>query len=142
MFAIFLLALLADVAWSQVPAVAGSDSTGLILTAAGPLRDGSSWDDAIDLRRANRVFAPRPGFRSYRRTYAAPVKSVWAHVLSGDAWRFHSPDSVTRASQSVPLLLADAELERGPSASCWRLLHENSDAPSIGVYEHSGTPAP
>jgi len=138
MFAIFLLALLADVAWSQVPAVVGGDSAGgLILSAARQLQDGSGWEKGVDLRRPHRVFAPRPGFRSYRR-----MSSLWAHVLSGNAWKLNAGDSMGRPDGSVAVLLADSGLLGSPGIGSHFASDLPTDAPSIGVFEHSGSPAP
>jgi hypothetical protein len=138
MYAIFLLALLADVAWSQVPAVVGGDSAGgLILSAAGQLRDGSGWEKGVDLRRSNRVFVQRPGFRSYRLT-----TSVWANVLSGHAWKLNPSDSVGMSDHAVAFVLACSVCGHSPGAGSWFASGFALDAPSPGVYEHLGSPAP
>jgi hypothetical protein len=142
LFAIFLLALLADVAWSQAPAVVTGDSAGgLIWSVAGPLRDGTGWggngwDDAETFRRAGRAFAQsiatRPGFRSYRLG-----SSQWAQSISNDSWRV--PPTRSSADRSAVLLVSTLSGEMCPQ----RLpLSRVLGAPSVGVYEHSSCPAP
>jgi hypothetical protein len=158
MFAIFLLALLADVAWSQVPAAVGGDSAGgLILTAAGPLRDGSGEAGYVVRRssrslRAYRVyrgFAPRTGFRSvplasfqnsgWNAGWNPGWNAGWKRDLSSQ-WSGQAGRLALTGLALMPLgafVSADASGARPAAAADFQ-----PAVASLGVYEHSGNPAP
>jgi hypothetical protein len=143
MFAIFLLALLADVAWSQVPAAIGSDSGGLILSAAGPLREGSG-EAGFVVRRSGRSycgFAPRAGFRSVPLAsltgsgWNAGWKRALSSQLSGDAGRLAWTDLAF-------MPLGAFFSGDGSGSSPTSLAEFQPEIASLGIYEHAGSPAP
>jgi hypothetical protein len=150
MFAIFLLALLADVAWSQVPAVVGGDSGGLILSAAGPLREGASGEAGYSARRSYKTsrsyriyrgFAPRTGVRSVPLAslagsgWNAGWKRALSNQLSGETGRLALTDLAF-------MPLGAFVSGDGSGASPTAIAEFQPEVASLGVYEHSGSPAP
>jgi hypothetical protein len=149
MFAIFLLALLADVAWSQVPAVVGGDSASLILSAAGPLREGSG-EAGFVVRRSSRSlrayrmyrgFAPRTGFRSV--PLASLQNSGWNAGWKRDLSSQWSGEAGRLALTDLAFMPLGAFVSGGGSgASPTNLADFQPEIASLQVYEHSGNPAP
>jgi hypothetical protein len=126
MYAIFLLALLADVARSHLPLPVGSDSTGgLILNAASQLQVGSAGNAV--LRRSNGYFPPVASFKGYNFTL-----SRWAKILTHQS-TFVQP---TLAMLSVSAL--------GPSAGTGSSFTRPFQSASLSrtIFEHTGSPAP
>ena len=126
MYAIFLLALLADVARSRVPAPGGQDSIGgLILSAANQLRVAPDGGAALAVRRANSSFPAIPGFRSYRSALA-----TWARSLSG------------QKMGTNPIILA--AMTPGTLAGFASAFVPTTEpvSPSLAIFKHTGSPAP
>ena len=141
MFAIFLLALLADVAWSQVPAVVGGDSaSGLILSSAGPSREGSG-DTGYVLRRSSRSLR---AYRIYRGVPLASLQSsAWNAGWKRDLSSRWSGDAVRLALTDLAFMPLGAFVSGdGSGASPTSLADFQPQIAQLGVYEHSGSPAP
>jgi hypothetical protein len=129
MYALFLLALLADVARSHaLVAVSGDAGSGLIFRIASqPPMDAA----AVPPRRAGSSVVELVRYKGSRWALAR-----WAEILRSEA----------KASRSLqtpnPLLLAAlvAWPAQGADASAFQPLKPAS--PSLGIFEHTASPAP
>ena len=129
-FAIFLLALVADVARSYASTPVSSEVSGsLILSAASQLQAGSSTDAVFAFRRAGNQ-QPRQEKWLERRMHRKPVLAAWSKALL-------SPS----AQWSQVALLEPALLLAPPSS--WRVdaLPPSSFSPLTRI-ERAGNPAP
>jgi len=130
MYAIFLLALLADVAWSSVPAVAAGDSNGgSIRSAASQLRSGqvAGANPVRVRRRSNVLSAASVRSSSYRLTL-----SRWAkNILDG-----------SNLDRSSLVMLAAPQFAPGADASSASIQRQLPAPSSPSIFEHSGSPAP
>jgi hypothetical protein len=125
-FAIFLLALVADVARSYASTPVSSEVSGsLILSAASQLQAGSSSDAVFAFRRAG---SHLPSFE--KRTYRAPALAAWSKGLLSSPLQW-----------SQVALLQPASLFAPPSALCADTLQAPSFSP-LAQIEHAGNPAP
>jgi hypothetical protein len=133
MYAIFLLALLADVAWSPVPAVAAPDSTrGLMLSAASQLRPGQVFGaNPVRVRRRSHRLAGLTASSVRTSSYRLTI-SRWAKNILDRS----NLDSSSLVMLAVPLFAPDTDAS---SASIQRHLASPS---SPSIFEHSGSPAP
>jgi hypothetical protein len=123
MYAIFLLALLADVARSHLPLPVGADSTGgLILSAASQLQAGSNDGAVLVLRRSNGSFPAVVRFKGY-----SLALSGWAKILS---------------DQSTLAMLSTSASGPGAGTASPVLRLSQSTSPSRTIFEHTGSPAP
>jgi len=129
MFAIFLLALLADVARSHAPvAVGGDPASGMILSAATQFGVGST-DGAQFVRcRAAGVFPAAARFKNSGLTL-----SNWAGVLARQSLTSDSPS---------PILLAALASGRVAESGSRFVAPPVSAFPALTVFEHTGSPAP
>ena len=130
MYAIFLLALLADVALSQVLVPVGGESADrLILSAAGPLGVGPVR--VTDPLRVDRSLRSIGRLKSYRL-----AASGLARIFAGEGRRS------TGSERSAPLLLAG--LVAGPEIEFDTPLERplESSSQALGIYAHTASPAP
>jgi hypothetical protein len=118
MFAIFLLALLADVARAHASVPAGDDA-GFILSAASQLQAGSADGAMVALRRPDGS-APMAAFDRLALQFCG-----WSKQLSGGSGAAAVAASAVRSDASRAVL---------PSSK--------SAFPSRAVFEHTGSPAP
>jgi len=130
MYAIFLLALLADVAWSSIPAVAAGDSDGgMMLSAASQLRPG-------EVAGANPV-------RVRRRSNALSASSLKAssYGLTLSRWAKNILDR-SGLDRSSLVMLAAPLFAPGTDASSASIQRQLPAPSSPSIFEHSGSPAP
>jgi len=138
MYAIFLLALLADVSWSSVPAAAAGDSSGgLMLSAAGQLRPGQvGGANPVRVRRRSNslsgLSASSVRSSSYRLTL-----SRWAkNILDRTSLDRSGLDRSNFVMLAAPLFAPDTNAGSA-------FIHIFLSAPSSpSIFEHSGCPAP
>jgi hypothetical protein len=127
MFAIFLLALLADVARSHAPvAVGGDPASGMILSAATQFGVGPADGAQLVRRSAAGVFPAR--FKSSGLTL-----SKWAGILARQSLPSDSPS---------PILLAALASGQDAEFGSRFVAPPLSAFPSLTVFEHTGSPAP
>ena len=132
MYAIFLLALLADVARSHAPIAVGGDPTsGMILSAATQLGVAQA-DGAQFVRRRTASVSPAVA----RLRSSGLIVSKWAGVLS-----LHF-DRSPRSNLSDSVLLASVASGPGAGASNRVIAAFQPAPPSLAIFEHSGSPAP
>jgi hypothetical protein len=120
-YAIFLLALLADVARAHSSAPVGGDA-GLILSAASQLQVNPAGDAILVLRRADGSPSQIARFERFRWNLAG-----WSRDFS---------DFSSVAMLAVP----GSALDDG--ARSFSLALSTSAPPSPAVFEHTGSPAP
>jgi len=120
MFAIFLLALLADVARAHASVPAGDDA-GFILSAASQLQAGSADGAMVALRRPDGS-APMAAFDRLALQFCG-----WSKQLSGGS-------GAGVAAVAASAVRSDASRAVLPSSK--------SAFPSRAVFEHTGSPAP
>jgi len=129
MYAIFLLALLADVARSHAPIAVGGDPTsGMILSAATQLGVGPADGAQFVRRRAAGVFPAAARFKSGGLTL-----SKWAGILSRQS---------LPSGSSSPVLLAALACGQGAGTGGRFVPLSPSASPSLTIFEHTGSPAP
>jgi hypothetical protein len=125
-FAIFLLALVADVARSYASVPVASEVSGtLILGAASQLHAGGPADAAFSFRRAG---SHLPLLE--KRTHRAPVLAAWSRALLGPSAQWSQVAILQPASVFATLSAFHADLSQPPSFS------------SLAQIEHAGNPAP
>jgi hypothetical protein len=126
MYAFFLLALLADVARSQVPASFGGDSgSGSIQSVARQIRVGPAGEVVLVSRRADRL--PLPVARNKAANFAL---AGWARILSA------------QVRQTTPVMLAALCFEPESGLGSALAPDLRAAAPVRSVFEHTGSPAP
>jgi hypothetical protein len=129
MFAIFLLALLADVARSHAPvAVGGDPASGMILSAATQLGVGPGDGAEFVRSRAAGVFPAAARFKS-----SGLRLSKWAGILGRQSL---SSDS------SSPILLAVLASGQDAGSGSRFVATHLSVFPALTIFEHTGSPAP
>jgi hypothetical protein len=129
MFAIFLLALLADVARSHAPiAVGGDPASGMILSAATQLGVGPADGAQFVRRRAAGVFPAAACFKS-----RGLRLSKWARILARQS---------LPSDASGPILLAALASGQGAESGSRFVAPPLSAFPSLTIFEHTGSPAP
>ncbi|WP_263358182.1 hypothetical protein [Acidicapsa ligni] len=128
-YLLFLLVLLADVALAHSVAQTGGDTSGgLIFRAGGQLQVNPAGEA---LRSATSSSLRVVGRKRTRMSFA-----TWSGNL------FHVSSRLGHSLQSAPVMLSvlasAPEVCSGPAlvASCRPL------SPSLGIFEHSGSPAP
>lgn len=121
MCAIFLLVLLADVARAHASVPAAGDA-GLILSAASQLQAGSTDGAILTLRRSE-------GASSQMAALAC-----FALTLSGWPGHLHSFSNQVMRPDAAPSVDVGAGVALIPPSE--------SAAPSLAIFEHSGSPAP
>lgn len=121
MFAIFLLALLADVARAHASVPAGGDA-GLILNAASQLQVSPTGDAILVLQRADRSSS---------------------HLAALDCFRFRIAGWSRDFSDfsSLAMLAVPGSPPDDTGGSPFALIPAFA-APSVAVFEHTGSPAP
>ena len=125
-FAIFLLALVADVARSYASAPVGPEVSGsLILSAASQLQTGSSTEAVLSFRRAG---SHPPSFE--KRAHRAPVLAAWSKALLNSSAQWSQVALLQPASIFAPQSVFRADTVRTPSYS------------PFAQIEHAGNPAP
>jgi hypothetical protein len=129
MYALFLLALLADFARSQVPVSVGGDAAGgLILSAAQELKVGPGEVANLVLRRANGSLPASSKLKSRNWTMVC-----LSSALSGQLDKLGHPSLAILAAPS----LADFD---GPGSA--QLDSLEILPPTRTVFAHTGSPAP
>lgn len=129
MFAIFLLALLADVARSHAPvAVGGDPASGMILSAATQFGVGPADGAQFVRRRAAGVFPAAARFKSGGLTL-----SKWARILTRQSLPSDAPS---------PILLAALASGQDAESGSRFVAASLSALPALTVFEHTGSPAP
>jgi hypothetical protein len=132
MYAIFLLALLADVARAQVPASFGGDSgSDSIQSVARQIRVSPAGEVVLVSRRADGSSRSARLMLPVARNKAANFALAgWARILSA------------QVQQTTPVMLA--ALSFGPECGLGTALSPDlrAAAPVRGVFEHTGSPAP
>ncbi|HTJ29139.1 MAG TPA: hypothetical protein VL346_01475 [Acidobacteriaceae bacterium] len=125
-FAIFLLALVADVARSYASVPVGSEVSGtLILGAASQLHPGGPANTVFPFRRAG---SQLPLLE--KRTHRAPVLAAWSMALLGPS-----------AQWSQVAILQPASIFATPPGSHLDLPQPSLFSPLARI-EHAGNPAP
>ncbi len=126
MYAFFLLALLADVARSQVPASFGGESAGgSILSAAGQIRVSQAGEVVLVSRRLDRASQPAVKFKGSSLTL-----SRLASLLAG------------QSGQPALMVLFAAPFAFDTGSAAGPATGPATIPPSRGVFEHTGSPAP
>jgi hypothetical protein len=126
MCALFLLAVLADVAWAHASVPAGSEAS-LILSAASQLQAAPPAGAIQVLRRSGNSSAPPSSIRLATLDRCARRLSGW----SSDLFDFSNP-LIHSGASSAPDAEASLPL---PSAS-------EAASPRQAIFEHTGSPAP
>jgi hypothetical protein len=125
-YLLFLLVLLADVALAHASVPAGGDASGSILRAAGQLQVSPAGES---IRNAGSSSLRVTGRKRSKLSFAA-----WpGNLFHPSSYLGHSLEpGQAMLSASAP----DAGLHSALIASCSPL------SPSLGIFEHSGSPAP
>lgn len=132
MYAICLLALLADVARSQVPLSVGSDSTaGLIVRAAGQFR-AEALPDVELLKRSNTKLKP-----------ADVTLLLLTHLLTWPEANWQGRKTGPHAHRyELAALAAGSPLRPDSIGGLWLWPDDETTALSPTNFEHTGSPAP
>jgi len=120
-YAIFLLALLADVARAHASVPVGSDA-GLILSAASQLQVSPAGDAILVLSRADGSASQFSAMKCFR--------------LNLSGWPGNLSDFSSLAMLAAPGFALD------DGAGSFSAAFSTSAPPSLTVFEHTGSPAP
>lgn len=128
-FAIFLLALVADVARAYASAPVSSEVSGsLILSAASQFQAASSADAVFAFRRAGNSSSPEKRFD--KRNPRGPALAAWSKAL------------LSPSAQWNQLAFVEPALTLAPAAPCAAERLQPSPFSPLALIEHAGNPAP